>query len=373
MHNLNTIKFFYIFIFTISVTLSCKPKKQDDPAPVVVVVPIGNPTPPAVIYSGNKQNMLDADLRLAMFESLIEYTQTGNTKGVFVDSVKLKNMFYNISNPFDTAYLNVSGLNIADAVDPAYKTEIEKLFGKLSVASKSQVESSDGFAGVKQASTTSSFKLYDTKGIAIYELIEKQLMGSLQLYQICSVLLAENNLKNQTKEIRLQTWDKAFAYLGLTPDFLNYKITKPGLPFWGEYFGLNDDRLGTNVSKIMNSFISGRSSIEANNEARVLENAQTIRIELSRTAAGMALTYLRRTRLNIINSDLTRRNSAFSEGIGFLKGLRSHPEKKINSAILDGIILDLGTSSWEMSDTTKIVKAYNSLANSYYLDAKNFN
>ncbi|MBC7391466.1 MAG: DUF4856 domain-containing protein, partial [Opitutaceae bacterium] len=226
--------------------------------------------------------------------------------------------------------------------------------------------------GVKQATTTSAFKLYDANGIAVYELIEKQLMGSLQLYQICSVLLADNNLKNQSKEIRLQTWDKSFAYLGVTPDFINYKVTRPELPFWGEYLGTNDDRLGSNVPKIMLSFINGRSAIEANDEVYILQNAQTIRTELSRTAAGMAITYLRRTRLNIINSDLTRRNSAFSEGIGFLKGLRSHPEKKINSATLDGIILDLGNNSWSMNDTTKVATAYNSLATSYQLDAKAF-
>ncbi|MBC7390539.1 MAG: DUF4856 domain-containing protein, partial [Opitutaceae bacterium] len=224
MQSLKFTSTFFIFIFSVSLFFSCKPKKQDDPAPVYTGDEvISTPT----IYSGNKQYMHDADIRLVMFESLIEYAQSGNTKEVFVDSIKLKNMFYNTSSPFDTAYLNTSGLNIAEAVDPVYKPEIEKLFGRLSIASKSQVESANGVAGVKQATTTSAFKLYDANGIAVYELIEKQLMGSLQLYQICSVLLADNNLKNQSKEIRLQTWDKAFAYLGVTPDFINYKVTRP--------------------------------------------------------------------------------------------------------------------------------------------------
>jgi len=363
---LSKLKLFGYCALATALVFSCK--KKEDPQPEVVVDP---PAPTlSAVYSADSLNYLEASQRMAMFTELINITKQGNTVGKFVDSTVLRNMFYNTGSPFANATLNTSTVKLSEAVDPSTHALLLSYFQQLSEASKSQTKGGKDTAGVIISEEATSGKLYDTKGYAVYELIEKNLMGGFQVYNIGTVHLSDANLNSTDNTARLKNWDMAFGYLGVPR---NYTATTPSTPafplaYWASYLKTNDATLGGNIKNIMTAFVSGRKAIEANNNTEVKANARIIKEELDRTGAGMAMTYLFRARKAMLNQYKGRRNGALSEGRGFLDAMKFNPSRKITDAEWNEVISYLGTNNWDTS-LADVEKALDKLGLVYGFDS----
>lgn len=325
--------------------LSCAKKVSEEVQPQLPITSKSTSDGGAtqVVYKANPNYIMEDTALVLMFKAIAEQNESGNVKGI-IDSTQLRRMFSNLDNPFYRQDLNkLSNVKLVNNVNPLYVNEILPLFKRISVASRSQTVASPGVAGVL------SERLLDEKGFALFELIEKNLMGSFQLYQICSVHLSPAQLSATDTAALLRNWDKAFAILGVTSDFANYRSTYPGLRFWGHYFEVNDLALGNNVNKIMNAFASGRSAIREGNKTIMNENAKIIQTELERTAAGMVVSYLKKAKLGTTHLDMGLRNGSLTEALGFLYILRNHPTKKINDTQLNTCISKLNVNCWNVA------------------------
>lgn len=343
-----------------ALVFSCK--KKEDPQPETVVE---QPVVQPAVYTADSLNYKEASQRMAMFIELNNKTKLGNTVGTFVDSSVLRNMFYNTGSPFANAALNTSNLKLSEAVDPNIHSLLLSYFQQLSEASKAAKQGAKDTAGVVYNSGATSGKLYDAKGYAIYELIEKNMMGGFQVYNIGTVHLSDANLNATDNVERLKNWDMAFGYLGVPR---NFTATTTGYSFWGSYLKTNDALLGGSINKIMTAFVSGRKAIESNDNASVKANSQMIKQELDKAAAGMAMTYLFRARKYSINLDPGRKNGTLSEGRGFVNAIKFNPARKISDADLNTILTSLGSSNWD-TQVADIQKALDILGLAYGFDS----
>ena len=355
----------FLLIIASATLISCKKKKDEEQTPVIVNPPVVLPLPN--VYQADVANYAEATVNLEMFHELIEATEEGNTVGTEVSESKLNNMLNNISNPFTGDLTKNSTSKLADIINPNVKADLATYFKDLATSSLAKTNGDSLKAGVILGIGATSGKLYDAAGFANYELIEKGLMGALQLYQITAVQLADSSLAasvNNTK--RLKKWDLAFGYLGVPKDFtVPYATT---YPFWGEYFKTNDETLGGCVNKIMTAFVNGRKAIENNTNDLVKTNADIIKVEMDKVAAGMALTYLFRARKFSLNGDKGRRNGTASEGLGFLNALKYHASRKITNSELDIVIGLVGKNNWTLK-IVDIEAAIVALATPYGFDA----
>jgi len=354
-----------LLILASSTLFSCKKKECEEVSPVIV-----NPTvvlPSTNVYPVDAANYAEATVNLEMFHELIEATEEGNTVGVEVSESKLKNMLNNTSNPFTGDLTKNSTTKLADIINPSIKTHLDTYFKDLATASLEITNGDSLKAGVILGIGATSGKLYDANGFANYELIEKGLMGALQLHQITAVQLADSSINASVSNTkRLKKWDMAFGYLGVPKDFaVPYATT---YPFWGEYFKTNDETLGGSVNKIMTAFVNGRKAIENNANELVKSNADIIKTELDKVATGMALTYLFRARKYTLNGDNGRRNGTASEGLGFLNALNYHASRKIMNSELEAVINLVGKNNWTLK-TADIESAITALVTPYGFDA----
>lgn len=347
----------FLLIIASATLISCKKKKDEEQTPIETP----SASVPVVVTS-------EATIVMNMFQELIEATEEGNTMGVEVSETKLNNMLNNNSSPFSGNLTKNSSLKLSNYIHPDVKPFLATYFANLATASLAKTLGDSLKAGViYRKNSTSSKKLYDSTGFANYELIEKGLMGALQLHQITAVLLADSSMDaKESNAKRLKKWDLAFDFLGVPKDFaVPYPTT---YPFWGEYFKTNDANLGGSVNKIMNAFVNGRKAIENNTNDLVKTNADIIKVEMDKVAAGMALTYLFRTKFRKNNEDKGGANGAASEALGFLISLKYHATKKISDEKLAEIINLVGTNNWTLK-IVEIEEAISLLATQYGFDA----
>lgn len=352
---LSKLKFLGGVALAASLAFSCK--KKEDPQPVEEEKP--------VVTTADSLRYQEATFQFKMFTELINKTKEGNTVGKFVDSVTLKKMFNNTGAPFANGELNSSAHKLIDAVAPELRPLLLSYFIQLSEASKSQRQGAKDTAGVVYNSGATTGKLYDPKGHAVYELIEKGLMGGFQTYQIAVVQLSDVNLNASSVDAKLKNWDMAFAYLGVPKTFTS---TTTGYSFWGSYLRTNDEILGGSISKIMSAFADGRKASESNDNTTAKAKAQIIREELDKNAAGMAMTYLFRARKYSINLDAGRKNGTLSEGKGFLSAIKFNPARKLQDADFNEIVALLGTNNWD-TPVEDIQKALDKLGLAYGFDS----
>jgi FlaG/FlaF family flagellin (archaellin) len=316
-------------------------------------------------------DLAEGNARLKMFQALNHYSTSAVSANEPIDATKLENMFSNNGNPFsDISTLSVSGaeLNssgvqlrntVASSLAPtgaeAVRAEFEGHFTDIELASQSvTTTASPGVAG-----KLGSY-LLDEKGIEIAQVIQKSLIGALQVDYIGNVLLdkglsADNStlVSNKNYTQLEHNWDEAYGLLTLNPIYLENATdaSKNTVEFGAGSYIWEYNK--ANYANIYPAFLKGRAAIVNNDKAELHAQAIFIRTELEKTLANAALGYLEKWKTG---TDDAKRAHAIGEALGFIYSLRFAHVHGVDAAFSDGLIQDLVGSTngfWDL-DAAKI-------------------
>lgn len=272
-----------------------------------------------------------------MFQSLNYHSTSAVAAETTIDASVLTNMFSNTGNPFydiqtlniSGQELNASGVNLRDAVASSLsatdaeqaRTRIEGYFIDIEAASHSVTSTaSRGVAGKL------GNYLLDENGVEIVQVIQKGLIGALQLDYIGNVLMDEGLTANNSETAgdknytQLEhNWDEAYGLLTLKDVYLEgyTNDTKGTGEFGGGAYIWEYNR--ANYNKIYPAFLKGRAAIVNNDKAELQAQAIIIRTEFEKAVAGAALGYLEKWKTGTTDA---ARAHAIAEGLGFIYSLR---------------------------------------------------
>ncbi|MET7253205.1 DUF4856 domain-containing protein [Dyadobacter jiangsuensis] len=298
--------------------------------------------------------------RYRMFQALNYYIGSAVRDSATLDAAVMKNLFANSGNPFkdiksgavivNGADLNASGVQLrnvtasskASAEAEANRTALEGYFGEMAESSKAvKVKAAKGVAGKL------GNYLVTSKGIEMAQIIQKGLIGALQLDYISNVLLdkgleADNKtLVSGKKYTALEhNWDEAFGLLTPNPILLEgatdgVKGAKATEQFLGSYlWEYNKD----DYAKVHTAFLKGRVAIVNNDKTELKTQATFIRTALEKAVAKAANGYLGKWKTG---TDDAARAHAIGEGLGFIYSLRYCAINGADSNYSDGILLGL--------------------------------
>ena len=313
----------------------------------------------------------DGTDRHKMFQALNYYSSSSITANTQIDQTKLKNMFSNTGSPFtniSTSTISVVGADLnasdvqlrsvvasskPDTEAEAVRTKIESLFAEIDAAS----DHVNATASLGVPGKLGTY-LVDAKGIEITQIIQKSLIGALQLDYISNVLLNEglnadnHSVVGDNTYTQLEhNWDEAYGLLTLNPIYLD---------------GSTDDVRGTvefaagsylweynkaNYAKIYPAFLKGRVAIVNNDRGELQTQATFIRQEFEKAIAGAALGYLEKWKSGATDA---ARAHAIGEGLGFIYSLRFAELNGGDAAFSDGLIDGLVGSTngfWDLNAT----------------------
>lgn len=312
--------------------------------------------------------------RYKMFQALNYQSTSAIAANTQVEADKLSDMFSNTNDPFTDiatssisvtgSELNESGVQLKNVVASsltaadaeAVREEIESLFGEIELASASVGQ----VAAQGQAGKLGNY-LVDAKGIEVAQVIQKSLIGALQLDYIGNVLLDEgldadnHNVVSDKNYTELEhNWDVAYGLLtlnevyllGATTEARNSQEFGAGAYIW-EY-----NR--TNFSKVYPAFLKGRAAIVNNDKAELQAQATIIRTQFEKALAGAAIGYLDKWKNETgtgTDAD-AKRAHAISEGIGFIYSLRFAEIHGVDASFSDDLINDLVGSEngfWDLT------------------------
>ncbi len=305
--------------------------------------------------------------RYRMFQGLNYYLGSAVRDSATLDATVMKNMFANTSNPFVDvpslkivgATLNSSGVQLKDktassktaAEITAANTYLETSFAAMADASKSvKKAASKGVAG------KSGTYLLDAKGIEHAQIIQKGLIGALQLDYISNVLLvkgleADNKSLVSGKNYTAleHNWDEAYGLLTLSPVYLagsTDAVRGTSESFLGSYIWEYNKE---NYAKIQPAFVKGRAAIVNNDAAELKTQATFIRTEMERAIAKAAVGYLGKWKTSTTDA---ARAHAMGEGLGFIYSLRYASINGADAAFSDAILVGLVGSAngfWDLT------------------------
>jgi len=237
---------------------------------------------------------------------------------------------------------NVTASSRASAEAEANRVALEGYFGEMADISKSvKVKAAKGVAGKL------GNYLVTTKGIEIAQIIQKGLIGALQLDYIGNVVMdkgleADNKtLVSGKKYTSLEhNWDEAFGLLTPNPIFLEgatdaAKGAKATESFLGSYLWEYNK---ASYAKIHTAFVKGRVAIVNNDKTELKTQATFIRTEMEKAIASAALGYLGKWKTG--TDDATRAH-AMGEGLGFIYSLRYCTINGADANFSDAILLAL--------------------------------
>ena len=317
-------------------------------------------------------DLIEGNHRLQMFQSLDYYIKSSVAAGTPIDGITLKNMFANTGDPFtdiatttvtvDGAELNNSAVQIRNVVASSLQTDdaegvrskLESYFSVIDAIS----ESMDQTASAGVAGKLDNY-LVDQKGIEIAQVIQKSLIGSLQLDYIGNVLLDEgldaDNFQtvgdNNFTQLE-HNWDEAYGLLTLNPIYLEGATDAARNT---NEFGLGSyvwEYNKANYAKIYSSFLQGRAAIVNNDKEQYQALATFIRTEFEKAIARAAVGYLDKWKKG--QTDATRAH-AIGEAVGFIYSLRFAEMHGANAAFSDEILkdfLETGSGFWELDAET---------------------
>ncbi len=294
--------------------------------------------------------------RYKMFQALNYYLGSAVRDSATLDSIVMKNMFANSGNPFKDiktstisvigADLNASGVqlrNLTASSRSSAETDrkaLERYFKEMAEASKSvKATAAKGKAGKLGT------YLVDAKGIEIAQIIQKGLIGALQLDYISNVVMdkgleADNStLVSGKKYTALEhNWDEAYGLLTLNPVYLagaTDAVRTSNESFLGSYIWEYNK---ASYAKIHPAFLKGRVAIVNNDKAELKTQATFIRTEMEKAIASAALGYLGKWKSGTTDA---ARAHAMGEGLGFIYSLRFCTINGADAAFSDTILLGL--------------------------------
>ncbi|HEY0741699.1 MAG TPA: DUF4856 domain-containing protein [Chryseosolibacter sp.] len=322
----------------------------------------------------------EGNARYKMFQGLNFHMSSNVSANTPIDANVLKKMFTNSGSPFydvstatvsiNGATLNSSGLQLSTATassKPASEADVVRAkfntdFDNIAVASQSVTTT----AAAGKAGKLGAY-LVDAKGIEIAQIIQKSLIGALQMDYIGNVLLDEglqannSSLVNGKAYTQLEhNWDEAYGLFTLSPAYL-YNIesstattdaARSTTEFGAGAYVWEYNKAG--YPKIYPAFLRGRAAIVNNDRAELEAQATIIKTELEKAVASAALGYLEKWKSGT-QTDAARAH-AIAEGLGFIYSLRFATTHSVDAAWSDGIINGLIGSQngfWDL-DATKI-------------------
>ncbi len=282
-------------------------------------------------------DLTEGNTRLKMFQALNSYMSTTISANEHIEAVRLQNMFDNSGNPFADIesmsisgdQLNSSGLALRNVVGSSrsaaeqevIRGRLEEFFGRIEEISHAVSETaSQGVAG-KLGS-----RLVDEDGIELNQIIQKSLIGALQLDYIGNVLLDEGlSADNQALVLGKNytelehNWDIAYGLLTTNPVYLAGSTdSERGTPEFGAGSYIWEYNK-SHYADIHPAFLRGRAAVVNNDVAEMQEQALFIRTEFERALANAALGYLGKWKNGATDAD---RAHAIGEGLGFIYSLR---------------------------------------------------
>lgn len=318
-------------------------------------------------------DLADGNDRHKMFQALNYYSTSSVSANAHIDAPVLSNMFSNIGDPFTDiststitvvgAELNTSDVQLRDVVASskpateaeAVRTTIEGYFEDIEEASHFL----DNTASVGVAGKLGNY-LVDERGIEIAQIIQKSLIGALQLDYIGNVLLgdglnADNHalVSDENYTALEHNWDEAYGLLTLNEIYLDdaTDTTRATVEFAAGSYLWEYNK--ANYAKIYPAFIKGRAAIVNNDQAELQTQATFIRTEFEKTIAAAALGYLNKWKTETTDA---RRAHAIGEGLGFIYSLRFATIHNADAAFSDNLLEGLVGSTngfWDL-DVAKI-------------------
>lgn len=327
-----------------------------------------------------------------MFQALNYHSVSSISGNMPIEASALKNMFSNAGSPFTDiststisvtgSELNSSGLQLKSVVASsrpateaeAVRAEFETLFDEVAAASASvNTTASQGVAG-----KLGSY-LVDAKGIETVQVIQKSLIGALQLDYISNVLMNEGLTADNSKTVSDKNyselehnWDVAYGLLTLNPIYLQGATndSKASVEFGlGSYVWEYNK---TNFAKMHPAFLKGRAAIVNNDRAELQAQAIFIRTEMEKVIASAAIGYLEKWKTAVANGNNSAdavRAHAIGEGLGFIYSLRFATIHNADAAFSDGILTNLVGSPngfWDL-DAAKISNASQAIRTKFNL------
>jgi len=355
---------------------------DDDDAPVNLRSSIDyNTLTPTTAYSktfvdasgATTVDFSEGATRLKMFQALNYYGTSNIAANTHIDAAQFKKLYSNTGNPFtdiSTATINVKGaelnsasVQLKDATAASWsateankvRSKVESLFDQIDVVSNSLSQT----ASAGKAGKIGSY-LVDEKGIEVLQVIQKSLIGAIQLDYINNVLLDKGlQVDNTTPHAGVNytelehNWDIAYGMLTLNPIFLegSTDATRATVEFGlGSYVW--EYNKGA-YAKIYPAYLKGRAAIVNNDRTEIQAQATFIRTELEKAVATSAFNYLEKWRTGQNDQE---RVHAIGEAIGFIYALRFATIAKADAAFSDNIITGLTGSAngfWDI-DIVKI-------------------
>lgn len=303
--------------------------------------------------------------RLKMFQAVNYYLGEAIRNNKNLDGSVLKNMFSNSGNPFtDISPLNITGAALNSSgvqlrnITAASTTEsetarirLEALFGDMATVSKSV-----GITAKKGTAGQLGNYLVDAQGVETAQVIQKSLIGAMQLDYISNVLLntglnADNYtlVSGKTYTQLEHNWDEAYGLLTLNPIFLagSTDATRgTSESFLGSYVWEYNK---TGYAKIYTAFLKGRVAIVNNDKTELKTQATLIRTEMEKALAASAVGYLGKWKTGTTDAS---RAHAIGEGLGFIYSLRYCTQFDANAKFSDDILNALVTPTTGFWDLT---------------------
>ncbi len=320
--------------------------------------------------------------RLKMLQAVNYYMGEAVRANKLLDANVLKNMFSNTGNPFTDiaslnlsgAALNVSGLQLRNLFAQSSNTaeaerlKVEVLFGELATISKSV-----GTTATKGTAGQLGSYLVNSQGIETAQIIQKSLIGALQLDYISNILLnsgldADNfTLVSGKNYTQLEhNWDEAYGLLTLNPIYLagSSDATRGTTEsFLGSYLWEYNK---ASYAKIYTAYLKGRVAIVNNDKAELKTQATFIRTEMEKALAAAAVGYLGKWKTGTTDA---ARAHAIGEGLGFIYSLRFcsqyGADAKFSDDLLNGLVSPT-SGFWDLTNS-KINTASDSIISKFKL------
>lgn len=297
--------------------------------------------------------------RYKIFQAINAYAGSATT--AIIDANVLKNMLANTGSPFTGTYasLNTSGVQLRNIIASSKSAaEADAVRAKLDVefATMALISQSNSVVAEKGKAGKLGTRLVDAKGMETAQIIQKSMIGSLQLDYIANILLTkgleadnftELNGKNYTQ--LEQNWDEAYALLTPSPIFLagSTDAVRGTAEFaLGSYVWEYNK---ANYAKIYPAFLKGRAAIVNNDKTELKAQATFIKTQLELAIATAAVGYLEKWGTRTNDAD---RAHDIGEGVGFIYSLRFANIHGGDAAFSDGIITNLISSGGGFWDVT---------------------
>ncbi|MGC3947873.1 MAG: DUF4856 domain-containing protein [Chryseolinea sp.] len=324
-------------------------------------------------------DLTDGNNRHKMFQALNYYSSSNISANTTISAEQLKKLFSNTGNPFvdiststikvTGSVLNTSGVQLKNVTASslgsgadAVRAKLESDFDHIAAASLSVGEVAEKGKAGKLATY-----LVDEKGIETIQIIQKSLIGALQLDYISNVLLNEGlNADNysvvsgKNYSALEHNWDEAYGLLTLNPVFLYNTDTQEAstdakratVEFAAGSYIWEYNK--SNYAKFYPAFLKGRAAIVNNDRAELETQATFIRTQMELAIARAALGYLDKWKAG--GAQVKDQAHAIGEGLGFIYSLRFAKIHGGDATWSDGILNGLVGSEygfWDL-DVTKI-------------------